>query len=106
MARKTKQKVCEELTEKGIEFNPDANYNVLYKLLEPDTVPKEILTTETIVEREPKVEEVKLSSQFCGRCSFYRFHKERGFLRCTVRGGKRRESDGASCNKFRVKKDE
>ncbi len=89
MPRKTKIAVIEELNKLGIEFDSNAKYNELVKLLAP--------------EQEPIEEPVKDVVQNCGRCEFYVLDDIKGFNLCIVRGGKRNSTDGKSCDKFKEK---
>ncbi len=69
----------------------------------------EIMSTQTTY-KQPEQVEVKPSpagdgepSQNCGRCGAYVFNKDKGFLCCKVRGGRRKETAGSDCEKFKVK---
>ena len=112
MARITKEQLCKELTEKGIEFSPETNYNDLAQLLKPPNPEQENpqkLTTQTAYAQPPPTEqkEIKvhpvLPSQSCGRCKSYVFEKNYGVLVCRKRGGRRPETAGGDCSKFEVK---
>jgi len=109
MARQTKERLCEQLTAKGVQFDPEANYSDLYKLLPGKQVEPQVMTTQTTYapEPEPEVKKVLLNpvmeGQSCGRCKAYDFDKQKGILICHKRGGRRKETAGGDCVKFEAK---
>jgi len=73
-------------------------------------VKPEIMTTQTTYKQPELAEEVVEESteketitQNCGRCKSYIFGAIKGFLYCKVRGGRRPETAGTNCNKFKGK---
>ncbi|HDZ14705.1 MAG TPA: hypothetical protein ENH60_07370 [Pricia sp.] len=94
-----KTELIEKLKQSDVEFDENAKYNDLAALLPKSP---EILTTETIMEPPPPQEKTPASSQSCGTCRSYGFVKTRGFMVCTIRGGRRKNTEGGSCKFYGV----
>ena len=97
--RMKKTELIEKLKSIDVEFDENANYNDLIALL-PET--PEILSTETIYKPLSPQEKTPTSSQSCGTCKSYGFVKTRGFMVCTIRGGRRKNTEGGSCKFYGV----